>query len=467
LGIASSFFVGCTKNNNYIRDEKPRVIIMSDIGGSEPDDLQSFIRLLLYSNELDIEGLIGVNSQFGVNRGDTKVFDSIIQEYSKILPNLKIHASGYPSAEELQSVVYEGQRTYPDMEGVGKGFSTPGSNHILQVLKNSDTRPLWILAWGGTNTLAQTLYDLSNEGLPPEVLKRHISKIHVYDIAGQDLSGAWIAHAFPSIFYIRSKNQFRAFSHRESWQGHSCQDGDLSIANPEWFKQNIRENHGSLGKMYPSAKYMWEGDTPSFLYLIPNGLSDPKHPSYGSWGGRFSIEKIENAGRYYGKDSSKYMPAPMFADAEDKIVYEDSVYKNPFTPLWRWRTAYQNDFAARMDWTIHPEYNQANHPPVAIIDEDQTKHLIYKNVNPGDSILLSAKTSNDPDGDSLNFRWWLYKEAGHSNTTIKMNNETSSKVTVHIPNEAQSGDSFHIILSLSDNGTPILTTYRRVVVNLK
>ncbi|TWU31191.1 DUF1593 domain-containing protein [Novipirellula artificiosorum] len=144
-------------------EDKPRVVVMSDIGGTEPDDQESFVRLLLYSNELDLVGLIGANSQFGIHRGDTRVFERMIDAYSQIRPNLLVHAEGYPKPAYLKSIIRSGQNRHIGMDGVGQGATTDGSRLIADELKKADERPVWVLAWGGVNTLAQTLWDLREE----------------------------------------------------------------------------------------------------------------------------------------------------------------------------------------------------------------------------------------------------------------------------------------------------------------
>ena len=122
---------------------------------------------------------------------------------------------------------------------------------------------------------------------------------------------------------------------------------------------NIRSK-GPLGTQYPRTEYLMEGDTPSFLYLINNGLSDPEHPDWGGWGGRYE---------FYTPRTQKWHlepeTRPFWTDAEDEVLGVDGQWHtgNKET-IWRWRTAYQNDFAARMDWRITP-YAEANHPPVA------------------------------------------------------------------------------------------------------
>ncbi|MBN2233537.1 MAG: DUF1593 domain-containing protein, partial [Opitutales bacterium] len=289
--------------------DNPRVIITSDIGGTERDDEQSFVRLLLYSNELDIVGLIGTNSQFGGSeRGEVQVFKNIIDVYAGIRNNLQAHAqvlahaAGYPTATYLKSICKYGRRDIKDMNGVGDNKATDGSTHIIAELKKADPRPLWFCVWGSNSTLAQALWDLQRERdngtLTQAQLDAIIAKIRIYDIAGQCTTGAWIAHTFPNIFYIRSTKQFQAFAKHNTETGLPWQ-GPTDMVDYDWFRAHIRnlENTSHLGNRYPKATSMYEGDSPSFVYLLSKGLNDPEKPWMGSWGGRFGREMTSPAGR--------------------------------------------------------------------------------------------------------------------------------------------------------------------------
>jgi len=183
-------------------ENKPRIIVLSDISGlAEPDDTQSFIRFLLYSNEFDIKGIIGTGSKYGPSRGDIAYFESFIDVYGQVRDNLLLHSRGYPAANHLKSVLRHGQRGIVGMEGVGNGKNTEGSDLIIEALRKDDARPLWITLWGATGTLAQALWDIkNNKGLTDSEIDLLISKIRVYDIAGQDNAGGWIAKIFPAIF---------------------------------------------------------------------------------------------------------------------------------------------------------------------------------------------------------------------------------------------------------------------------
>ena len=49
-----------------------------------------------------------------------------------------------------------------------------------------------------------------------------------------------------------------------------------------------------------------------------------------------------------------------------RAVNGDKPIRDFKATLWRWRDDFQNDFAARMDWTTKP-FSEANHPPVPVL----------------------------------------------------------------------------------------------------
>ena len=145
-----------------------------------------------------------------------------------------------------------------------------------------------------------------------------------------------------------------------------------------------------LAKSIRMALHLWEGDTPTFFYLMPTGLNDPEQQWQGSWGGRFSREKMKNVNivvqEYAGAPCSKggcwvneepYLDYWMYSDATDQWTFQDQTYENIWAPIFRWRTDFQHDFAARMDWCVN-DFEKANHNPVAVLNGDQTKQVLYR-----------------------------------------------------------------------------------------
>jgi hypothetical protein len=361
------FFSGYTEARGQNVREKERVLVLTDIG-NEPDDSMSLVRFLVYSNEFDAEGLVATTSKFLRNKVNPNMITECVRAYGQVRNNLLLHQSGYPTTEYVLSKVKAGSPKY-GMSGVGSGNDSAGSELIISAVDKPDPRPLWITIWGGPNTLAQALWKVKNTRSASEV-DAFISKIRVYAIEDQDDSGSYIRRTFPKLFYI----------YGWGWRGIG-KGGDQSLVNNSWIDKNVK-NHGPLGALYPHIKVLMEGDTPSFLYLIPTGLGDPNHPEYGSWGGRY----VKKGGAY--QDTSDSWNGEQGAE----------------TTVRRWRREFQNDFEARMDWNIKP-YDEANHPPVAVFQGQ-----LQQSVSPGERVMLSATGSSDPDSNSLTYKWFFYDQ---------------------------------------------------------
>lgn len=453
---------------------KPRIIVTTDIT-NEPDDQQSLIRLLVYSNNFDIEGLIGSTGIWKLSDPATEVIHECIDAYGQVRGNLIQHDSDFPTEQYLHECTKTGNRGY-GMSSVGERGSA-GANLIISAVDKDDPRPVWLLAWGGANTIAQAIWTV-RETRSQEELETFLGKIRVYDLAGQDDAGAWMAKTFPDLFIIRNVLTYKGMSNRyssDAWD--HTRGGDETVVTFNWVKKNIQTGHGPLGALYPDAWHIWEGDTPTFFYLMTNGLNDPEQQWQGSWGGRFSREKEKNVNvqvqEYAGADCSKgcwvnenpYMDYWLYADAEDHWEFNGKAYDNRWCTIFRWRTDFQNDFAARMDWCVK-DFESTNHNPIAVINGDESKDVIYREVQSGKRFSVDARKSNDPDGNNLDFEWWIYQEAGTYENKVTIKNPKSAKASVEIPDDA-AGKDIHIILTLRDNGTPQLTSYRRIVLTSK
>ena len=463
--LAIGFFFSFNIFSNA--QEKPRVFVLTDIE-NEPDDAMSLVRFLTYSNQFDVEALVATTSVH--QKHDTAAWRilEILDAYDKVRDNLLIHESGYPSADYLRSVVREGRTDY-GMHAVGKGMDSPGSDLLIKTVDKDDDRPVWVLVWGGPNCLAQALWKIKETRTAKE-LKRFVSKLRVYTISDQDDSGPWIRKTFPDLFYIASPG-FHSLGgyHNATWTGISgdhfhgrFSTGNFDIVDNPWLDVHIRSK-GPLGAQYPFAKYLMEGDTPSFLYLINNGLGDSEHPDWGSWGGRYEFYQPRTE-KWFLEPETR----PLWTNAQDEVLGDDgNWHTNNKATIWRWRTAYQNDFSARMDWTIK-SYNEANHPPVAKLNCDER---ITAKV--GDRIDLSAEGSTDPDGDSLSYKWFYYGEPGtftiataRTGDTLKIEDADKANARFVVPKKYGRLGTMHIILAVTDNGTPALTRYKRVIVTV-
>ncbi|RPI20730.1 MAG: DUF1593 domain-containing protein, partial [Acidobacteria bacterium] len=255
---------------------KQRLIVLTDIE-NEPDDTESMVRLLLYSDVIDIQGIIATTSIHMRTSVHPESIQAVIRAYAKVHSNLVKHDANYPATDVLQALVKQGLPEY-GMKGVGPGKDSEGSEWIIRVLEENDDRPLWVTAWGGPNTLAQALYKTRATKTAAE-LERLVAKLRVYTISDQDDSGSWMRKTFPTLFYIVSPGGYGA----GTWTGiNTVVPGiDNSTISNKWLAENIQQGHGPLGALYPDVAYGMEGDTPSFLGLIPNGLGNPEHPEWG------------------------------------------------------------------------------------------------------------------------------------------------------------------------------------------
>lgn len=424
-------------SNTSARSYKPRVINTTDLG-ADPDDEQSLVRQLVCANEFDIEGLIVSTGCWKKSQSNTQMLDKIIDAYGKCVENLNVHAEGFPTVEYLRSISVMGQTGY-GMSDVGNGKDSPGSELIIAAVDKDDPRPVWIGAWGGANNLAQAIWKV-RATRSKEELAEFLSKIRVFDILGQDDAGAWIAKNFPEVFYIRATKVY-------GWQ---------PPKNGEYQKEHI-QSHGPLGSVYPDTKWATEGDTPAFMHIYPNGLNDPDRIDQGGWGGRFSFKKktsIKSMSAVKGEERA-YDPYLMYGNTADGAE-----------AIKRWSKGYNNDFQARMDWSITSEYSEANHHPVAVVNGDSTREVLEVSSAAGGNVTLNATGSTDPDGDVLSYRWSFYEAPSSYSGNVAVKDATSPNSMVSLPADA-SGKEIHVILEVSDNGDPNLYAYRRVIVRIK
>lgn len=208
-----------------------------------------------------------------------------------------------------------------------------------------------------------------------------------------------------------------------------------------------------------------EGDTPSFLGLIPNGLNNLNYPNWGSWGGRYELYTPRFQKWFYQPEIR-----PLWSNASDEVLGHDGRWHTQIhATVWRWREAFQNDFVARMDWTIN-SYDAANHPPKV-----ELGHARKLSAKPGERVNLIAANVTDPDGDAVSYEWFYYPEPGtlavsaaRTGQPLKINNFDQSTAWFMVPTtRVLRYGSMHIILAVTDHGTPRLTRYQRVIVTVE
>lgn len=246
--------------------QRPRILVSTDIGGSDPDDNQSVAHLLMYCNEFDIEGLVSSPS-YGT--GNKEEIIRMIGLYEKQLPLLQKHDSHWASPSYLRSVTKQGRKgPTPYL-----GYSTPteGSRWIVECARKQSDSPLYVLVWGGLDDVAQALHDA------PDI----VPNIRVYWIGGPNKkwsvnSYVYIVSHFPELWFIENNASYRGFIYE------SKNNDKYNLG----YYENYIKGAGLLGADFASY-YKGNpklGDTPSLLYMMDG---DPADPMRESWGGSF------------------------------------------------------------------------------------------------------------------------------------------------------------------------------------
>lgn len=318
-------------------DERPRLLVLTDIGG-DPDDQQSVIRLMVYANEFDIEGLIasasGTPGELKTAQTRPDLIREIVSAYGKVRTNLAQHEDGWPAADDLLSCVKSGNANR-GADYIGAEHDTEGSQWIVERIgAGAPERPLNISIWGGQTDLAQALWRVKHDrGVAG--LASFVERFRVYDIGDQDEIADWIRAEFPGMFYVLAQAPKGSDRRQGTYRGMYL-GGDESLTSREWIEKHVRAA-GPLGELYPLNTWtepnphgcLKEGDTPSWFFFLPVGGNDPADPSKPGWGGQ-----------YRKSPDGWYRDFPRGRDVD------------PRESVSRWRAEFQEDFARRMSWCL-------------------------------------------------------------------------------------------------------------------
>ncbi len=407
---------------------KTRVVIETDAPGGDPDDEASLVRFFLYLNEWDVEGLIGTRgtdqSRLGISGKDRIL--QYVDAYERVYRNLQVHDADYPEPDRLRRITrqcYDGQE---------------GRDFAIAVVDKDDPRPLWYLNWGTNEednkpTALREALDYIRQTRDEAEYQRFAVKIRYVEVYKQDhlgphrrFLGLYLDTFYPTMDGGRWYHRWRPLTERA---------GRFDV------ERDIKTGHGPLCAQYTIQK---EGDTPTFMHLIPNGLNIPDRPDWGGWSGRYS----------FNRDMDLW-----WCDQRD--TWQGTTNRD--NTLARWAAHIQNDFKARADWCVAETFAEANHAPWAWVQGDMSRDVVFVKARPGSPAILLASGSGDPDGDKLSYRWTYYAEAGTYAADVAVESQGSRNCVVHVPREA-AGKTIHIILEVTDTGEPPLTSYRRIII---
>jgi hypothetical protein len=502
---------------------KPRVVVTTD---PELDDSNSLLRYLLYSTDFRTEGLVYASSQFHWKGDGTgrklsvpgreytrfglslcpceswrwapgeRFIDDAVDVYERIYPNLRVHDASYPTPAELRSRIRWGNVEFDG--DISK--DTPGSDLIRDLLLDDSTEPVYLLAWGGASTIARALKSIQerNEGSADwPALRARVSRKAILSLSGDqdDTYAKYIEPNWPDI---------RSLSAGEG--GVNVAYGAFVFASAEnapyfsadWTRANV-SSQGPLGEHYrvwgdgkqmvkrdrfdyfgltgftadslrklgyvvwlpprPKGEFLGVGDTFTFFNLIANGLGAYRDDTPGGWAGRIAVNPASQGASPRAGQGGGAASFQEFMRSLERIGPEGPSTRPP-SPQPNFTPAAQNDFAARVKWSVTPKYADANHDPVVAV-----RGSTHVTARPGETVRLESSVS-DPDGDAVTVRWWRWKEVDTYPGEVRLSSPTSLSTTLSVPADARPGQAIQIVLEGTDDGTPALTRYRRVVVTV-
>ena len=497
---------------------KPRVVVTTD---PELDDANSLIRYLLYSTDFRTAGLIYASSGFhwkgdgtgkkvslpnreysrwGLNlcpcaswrwAPDEHYIDVAVATYARVYPNLRVHDPDYPTPAELQAAIRWGNVEFDG--DISK--DTPGSDLIKSVLLDDDSAPVYLLAWGGQSTIARALQSIEVQfkGTPQwQAVYQKVSRKAVLSTSG-DQDDTYATYIHPNWPDIRTLPAGVGGVPLAYGAQATVSAEDSVYYSIDWTRSNVA-NRGPFGTLYrlwgdgkqmvqgdifdyfglagltadqlkargyivwtpprPKGEFLGEGDTFTFLNLLGNGLDGYADATPGGWAGHGRTATTAAAAGF------SFPPLHSYDDLL-KLQEQAAAAPRPASPDPDFTRAAQNGFAARLLWSVTPIYAAANHEPRVTLRGNSVI-----SAHPGETVQLAAAVS-DPDGNAVTVRWWQWKDVGTYPGRVTVSRPSALETSVQIPSDATSGQTIQLVLEATDNGTPALTRYQRVVINVR
>ncbi|WP_062521989.1 DUF1593 domain-containing protein [Demequina silvatica] len=478
---------------------RPRVIVTTD---PELDDLNSMLRLVLYSNEIDLAGLIYSSSQFhwagdpaaGVEphrwppAGARGHIDQAVDAYEQAWDNLRVHDARYPSPEHLRALVKQGNiLTKGDTDQ-----ETDGSRLIEDVLLDGDDRQVFVQAWGGTNTIARALLSIEERakraGTWEDTYRTVVARTVITSFGKQDQTwDEYIRPHWPELELREVATLAWGYFARLV-----VRDEDQVYLTPEWMAEHVsgvgpigsayrvwgdglqmaagfddEDYFGIAGKtkdelealgyrvwcpVFPPGAWISEGDSSNFAMHIDNGLRNWEGPHFGGWGGR-QAPSPSDPHEWVSGLAHDSLPEGM---APVETPFGTTV--NDYAAA-RWLGAFQRDLATRLRWSVTPRFEDANHAPALTVEPG-----VDLSGAAGERVEVTLHAS-DPDGDAVALTAWEYREAGscEGSATVELSGAT---LAIGIPADARAGDAIHVIVEAVDDAPVPSTSYARVVIRV-
>lgn len=426
---------------------------------------------------------------------DERHIDNAVDIYEEVYPNLRVHDPSYPSPTELRSKIRWGNIEFDG--DISK--DTPGSDLIRDLLLDDDPEPIYLLAWGGASTIARALKSIQDQyEETPEwsAIRSKVSRKAILSLSGDqdDTYATYIRPNWPDIRSLTTGQGgvglgYSAFvfasTENAPYFSVDWTRANISIRGPfgahyrvwgdgkQMVEDDIFDYFGLSGYTAdqlramgyvvwlpprPKGEFLGEGDTFTFLNLIGNGLGAYKAETPGGWAGRVAVNPASQSSTARPRQEADMTALGNFTQRLEQAGADGPSTRSP-SPQPNFTPAAQNDFAARLLWSVTPTYANANHEPTVSV---RNARLFAR---PGETIRLDD-TVSDPDNDTVGIRWWRWKEVDTYPGEVSLQDSTSLSARLQVPSDATPGQTIQLVLEATDDGQPALTRYQRVVVSV-